>query len=89
MQRPTTSRMASRTRSGTGSSSPLRSWAMRRAMRRAAATRKCPEPHAGSQTVTASRAATLASVSPGVPAAAVSTGSSALSSSSSVSEDGV
>ena len=42
-----------RGRRGSGRSSPVRAVARRSAMRRAAATRKCPEPQAGSQTVMA------------------------------------
>ena len=46
----TTSRMASRTRSGAGSSSPVWTRASSLPKRRAAASRKWPEPQAGSQT---------------------------------------
>ena len=47
-----------------GSDSPVSSAAMRLAMRRAAATRKWPEPQAGSQTVRSSSAATFSSAVP-------------------------
>src|SRR2546421_315758 len=65
MQRPVTRRSAARTTASGGSESPISSAAIRLAMRRAAATRKCPEPQAGSQTGGLSRAATRASAVPG------------------------
>src|SRR6266536_1468102 len=60
MQCFTTSRSAIRSASTVGSGFRSRTVARRLAMRRAAATRKCPEPHAGSQTVTASKASAMA-----------------------------
>ena len=50
MQCATTSRIASRTRSGAGSSSPVRTRASSFPSRRPAASKKCPEPQAGSKT---------------------------------------
>jgi hypothetical protein len=58
MQRPVTRRSAARTTMSGGSGSPVSSAATRLAIRRAAATRKCPDPQAGSQTVMSSSAET-------------------------------
>ena len=98
MQCFTTSRSAVRSASTVGSGLCSRTAARRLAMRRAAATRKCPEPHAGSQTVTASKASAIASDG-SVPALVASTsacfcassrtGSSVESSRQSMSEVGV
>ena len=84
---PTTSRIARRSTSGDGL--PPRASATRRAIRPAAATRRVPDPQAGSQTVTASRARATSAAVPEfffrlaacLPrwTAASSTGSSALS----------